>query len=129
MCRDTPDEPWVTDCLHLYCKECLTAMAHAAAENGEDSASCIECGHIYAESRPCTGMAELEIRDGLSRTSETPPQRRSRNEDLKWMNAGGRILRSSKTAAVQAQIEKWLKDEPKKKIIVFSQFHALYVSH
>ncbi|MCJ1469878.1 hypothetical protein MMC07_008522 [Pseudocyphellaria aurata] len=124
-CRDTPDEPWVTDCLHLYCKECLMTMAHAAAEEGEDSASCVECGHIYAESRPCTGLAELEMRDGLFPNSKTPQQGRSPNKNIKWVNAGGRILRSSKTAAVQAQIEKWLEDDPRKKIIVFSQFHTL----
>ena len=126
-CRDTPEEPWVTDCLHLYCKECLTAMAHAAAENGEDNAACVECGHVFKESRPCSGLAELEMRDSLTPTPERPRQRRDPDERLKWIDAGGNILRSSKTAAVQAQIEKWLKDEPEKKIVIFSQFQTLYV--
>lgn len=102
-------------------------MAHAAAENGEDNASCIECGKIYNESRPCSGLAELEMRESSIPTSKRPRQRRRPDEFLKWINAGGKVLRSSKTAAVQAQIEKWLKDEPDKKIIIFSQFHTLYV--
>lgn len=102
-------------------------MALAAAENGEDNASCVECGHVYVESRPCSGLAELEMSDGLKPTSQRPRQRRSPDEGLKWMNVGGHVLRSSKTAAVQAQIEKWLKNEPEKKIIIFSQFQMVYV--
>lgn len=102
-------------------------MAHAAAENGENNAACVECGHVYQESRPCSGLAELEIRDSLTPTSERPRQRHDPDDGLKWINVGGSILRSSKTAAVQAQIEKWLEDEPRKKIIIFSQFHTLYV--
>lgn len=102
-------------------------MALAAAENGEDNASCVECGHVYVESRPCSGLAELEMSDGLKATSQRPRQRRSPDEGLKWMNVGGHVLRSSKTAAVQAQIEKWLKNEPEKKIIIFSQFQMVYV--
>lgn len=102
-------------------------MAHAAAENGEDSAACVECGYVYQESRPCSGLAELEIRDSLTPICERPRQRRDPDESLKWINAGGNILRSSKTAAVQAQVEKWLEEEPGKKIVIFSQFQTLYV--
>ena len=117
----------MTDCLHLYCKDCLTAMDQAAAENGENNASCVECGHTYAESRPCSGLVELDMPDGLISTSQRSRQRCTADEGLKWMSIGGNVLRSSKTAAVQAQIEKWLKKEPGKKIIIFSQFRTLYV--
>lgn len=102
-------------------------MAHAAAENEEDSVSCVECGHVYTECRPCSGLAELEMNDGLIPTSQRPRRRRNPDEGLRWINVGGKVLRSSKIAAAQAQIEKWLKDEPEKKIIIFSQFQALYV--
>ncbi|KAL8865939.1 MAG: hypothetical protein Q9174_006598 [Haloplaca sp. 1 TL-2023] len=47
-------------------------------------------------------------------------------ENLKWISYGGDILSSTKTAAVMNQIEEWQRDEPEKKIIVFSQFHTFH---
>lgn len=126
-CRDVPDEPYVTDCFHLYCKECLNAMALAATEKGEYETACLECGIIFKESRPCVGLVELDQGDDLTAASPgaSPRTRRDPDQDIKWINMGGRILPSSKTAAVQAQVEIWLRDEPEKKIIIFSQFHML----
>ena len=134
-CRDPPDDPWVTSCLHVYCKECLNALAYEAAKCNEEETACLECGNIYTESGPCNGLRELQL-DADSNSGPTSPEngtltaprtRRDPEEDLKWINFQGSILPSSKTAAVQAQIEMWLKDEPNKKIIVFSQFHMLFV--
>lgn len=123
-CRDPPDEPYVTSCLHVYCKECLNALAYEAARRDEAETACLDCGSIYTESRPCDGLKELQMdAEGSGRTS--PRTRKDPEADLKWINFNGSILPSTKTAAVQAQIETWLKDEPDKKIIVFTQFHML----
>ncbi len=121
-CRDPPDEPWVTSCLHVYCRECLNALAYEAAKRDEEQTACLDCGSIYIESRPCDGLKELQM-DAEGRTS--PRTRKDPEQDLKWINFNGSILPSSKTAAVQAQIELWLTEEPDKKIIVFTQFHML----
>ncbi len=123
-CRDPPDEPWVTSCLHVYCRECLNALAYEAAKRDEEQTACLDCGSIYTESRPCDGLKELQMDvEGSGRTS--PRTRKDPEQDLKWINFNGSILPSSKTAAVQAQIELWLTEEPDKKIIVFTQFHML----
>lgn len=126
-CRDVPDDPWVTDCLHVYCHECLNALAYEAAQNDETKATCLECGYVFNESRPCTGVAELDMNDDCH--SHAPKSalrpRRDPDGDIKWTTLGGKLLPSSKTAAVQAQIQKWLEAEPDKKIIIFSQFHTL----
>jgi hypothetical protein len=123
-CRDPPDEPWVTSCLHVYCRECLNALAYEAAKRDEEQTACLDCGSIYTESRPCDGLKELQMdAEGSGRTS--PRTRKDPEQDLKWINFNGSILPSSKTAAVQAQIELWLTEEPDKKIIVFTQFHML----
>ena len=133
-CRDSPDDPWVTSCLHVYCKECINALAYEAAERNEEETACLECGNIYTESGPCNGLKELQLdaegSSGMTPENGAKPVRRARRDpeqDLKWINFEGSILPSSKTAAVQAQIEMWLKNEPDKKIIVFSQFHMLFV--
>ena len=128
-CRDPPDEPWVTSCLHVYCKECLNALAYEAAKEDREEAFCLECGIIYNESRPCNGLKELQMdAEGNGMASPEASQTRVRKDpehDLKWINFNGAILPSTKTAAVQAQIELWLQEEPDKKIIVFSQFRML----
>ena len=134
-CRLPPDEPWVTSCLHLYCLECLNTMTAEAAQADEQGASCVECGNYYAESHPCDGIKELDANTSASsressqesntRSNRQRRPRADRDADLKWIDFTGKVLPSAKTAAVQAQIEQWLKDDPDHKIIVFSQFHML----
>ena len=129
-CRDPPDEPWVTSCLHVYCKECLNALAYEATKRGEEETTCLDCGTIYTESRACDGLKELQMdAEASGRTSpessQTTRTRRDPEQDLKWINFNGATLPSTKTAAVQAQIEMWLEIEPDKKVIVFSQFYML----
>ena len=124
-CQCPADDPWVTDCEHIYCKECLNVLAYEAAAKDQNEVACLVCGHFYAECSPCGGIAELEMSDGLTSISQSRGKRKDPDEDVKWINLGGRILPSSKTAAVQAQLEKWFKDDPEKKIIIFSQFHMM----
>ena len=104
-------------------------MAIEAATLDEDHATCRECGAIYTETRPATGMKELgesevsnSSQDGHEKRA---PRRRNAEEDMKWLEFEGSILPSAKTAALVAQIEEWVKQEPKSKIIVFTQFHMM----
>ncbi|KAL8885624.1 MAG: hypothetical protein Q9215_006548 [Flavoplaca cf. flavocitrina] len=133
-CEDVPEVPHVTDCYHLYCLACLRALQQEAAVEGEEHAACLECGHRFEEARKCTGIAELEMESPVSAraTGSTAlgvanlgPKRNTDKETMRWINYGGEVLPSTKTAAVVAQIEDWQRAEPDKKIIVFSQFHIL----
>ncbi|KAL8869106.1 MAG: hypothetical protein Q9174_004519 [Haloplaca sp. 1 TL-2023] len=131
-CGDVPEVPYVTSCYHLYCLECLNTMHYEAALAGDMRANCLECGEVFEESTCCTGIEELavEINSGLP-SAPGPSMSRHKSaaenekENLKWISYGGDILSSTKTAAVMNQIEEWQRDEPEKKIIVFSQFHTL----
>jgi hypothetical protein len=132
-CRDAPVDPHVTDCLHLYCWECLKTMALEAAQDGEDSRSCLECGHVYSAVRPCIGLKDLDY-DGKSaraKISAAPVSTRGppcqSKENKKWINMcdDGSILPSTKTAAMVVQIEAWLRQDPKAKIIVFTQWQMM----
>ena len=133
-CEDVPEVPHVTDCYHLYCLACLRALQQEAAVEGEEHAACLECGHRFEEARKCTRIAELEMASPVSAratgstvrgVASLGPNRNTDKETMRWINYGGEVLPSTKTAAVVAQIEDWQRAEPDKKIIVFSQFHIL----
>jgi hypothetical protein len=128
-CKDQPEDPWVTDCEHVYCQECLRSLAFKAAANGATQSACLECGHIFATSYPCKGIEELELRkESISSTTAVSRcKQKHPDEDLKWINIEGNLLPSSKTAAVQKQIQQWLNEDATKKIIVFSQFYTVSV--
>ncbi|MCJ1390904.1 hypothetical protein MMC18_003765 [Xylographa bjoerkii] len=125
-CKDVPSDPHLTSCLHLYCKECLNAMAIDAANRDEDYTTCLVCSVMFTESRPCNGLKELGdgvCSDASQDDLETRPRRaKSAEDDMKWIEMDGKVLPSAKTAALVAQIEEWQKQEPESKIIVFTQF-------
>ena len=130
-CGEPPDDPWVTSCMHVYCGECLRIMIYEAGVNDEDQATCQAegCGEVFGESYPCGGLQELDFEEPpVPQNGEGEPKirpKRRLKDNMKWVDFDGQILPSTKTAAVQAQIEKWLREDPTKKIIVFSQFHLL----
>lgn len=126
-CESPPVRPRVTSCLHLYCTECMEALADEAVINDEVESTCITCAEVFVESSECDGLKELEFVEPLLGPGDRPHKRgkKDRNADTKWIDVGGDLLPSSKTAAVEAQLEQWLTEEPDKKIIVFSQFLML----
>lgn len=130
-CKDQPVDPWVTSCEHLFCYECLKSLDVGAQENGEMKSICWECGQYITSSHSCRGMKELDLHEdktpNAAKTSRQRQKQKNQDEEIKWVNLDGKLLPSSKISAVQAQVEKWLQDDPGKKIILFSQFHLVSV--
>ena len=131
-CRDMPQDPVVTDCLHLYCSDCIKSMAMEAAAKKQESATCLECGKTYSEFRPCSGLKELGYDDSLAGSDGGSPKprrpRRDADDDVKWITMDGSILPSTKTVAMVAQIQEWLAQAPDCKIIIFSQWQLMYTT-
>ncbi|MCJ1311340.1 hypothetical protein MMC25_005011 [Agyrium rufum] len=129
-CLDVPTKPFITSCLHVYCKECLVCMASEAATDNEDATSCLACGEKYTETRPCHGLKELccipstglEISGAQVPSQVQPKPRRRPEDDKRWIDLIDPMLPSAKCAAVVAQIQLWLTEAPHDKIIVFTQF-------
>ncbi|KAF2240091.1 hypothetical protein EV356DRAFT_438057 [Viridothelium virens] len=140
-CEDVPDEPHVTDCFHIYCYECLEALQQEAAEQGHDSASCLVCGKTYTETKPCPGLHALDRgkADADKETQSEPSEKRryrssrsssaegdkSDEESMAWIMKEGEILPSSKLTMVALAVEAWLKEDPTKKIIIFTQWRLM----
>ena len=133
-CHQTPDNPYLTSCHHIYCLDCLELETHMAAQNDQDRASCRVCGVEYTFSHPCEDpdarSPELSEEISDSEEEDAPKRRRWRRkngEDPKndWIEMNGRVLPSAKTLAIKAQILNWLTENPKIKIIVYTQFLSM----
>ncbi|KAL8925796.1 MAG: hypothetical protein Q9208_003293 [Pyrenodesmia sp. 3 TL-2023] len=128
-CGQPPEDPHVTSCLHVYCYECLLVMGHEAGLTDE-GAYCLECGVQYDGTEPCVGVKELnhEMATGFDAEGNLAKKKRHKppKDLLKWIRKDGGVLPSSKSAAVVDQIDKWLTEEPEKKIIVFCQWRMMY---
>ena len=136
ICGQPPNDPRVTDCFHLYCRECLHTHMIEAAADGDDGALCRACDVKFRSTYSCDGVAELQDESVSGSTSgstrETPQRREKRKDEAnvipnndKWMSIGGNVLQSSKTAAIVLQIKRWFNENNTTKIIVFSQFSLM----
>ncbi|KAL8815806.1 MAG: hypothetical protein Q9223_005095, partial [Gallowayella weberi] len=87
---------------------------------------CHKCGDVpeVPQLEPPLSSSQVTGATALA-PSIIAPRRDTEKETLRWINYGGKVLPSTKTAAVQAQIEEWQRVDPHKKIIIFSQFHTL----
>ena len=130
-CGEPPEDPWVTSCMHLYCKECLNHMSYDAAKRNQDSVACKACSTLYTGASECSGLEELGFMEKTtpSQMEDSPRRQRQRLENpdkpLRWMEMSGTLLPSAKTLAVKAQVLNWIAESPKEKIIIFSQFHSM----
>lgn len=125
-CGGVPDNPHITSCYHVYCKECLEAMLFDAAQAGKDKANCMACDAQFEHTEPCHGFdeagANVNSPVGGSQDRRCRKAADSDENDIDWLSVGGSILPSAKTLAVKAQIQNWVKDDPDAKIIIFTQF-------
>ncbi|KAI7238632.1 hypothetical protein KC330_g2487 [Hortaea werneckii] len=128
-CRQTPENPFVTSCFHIYCHSCLTDLQHMAARRGHDQARCSECGEAYSSAEPCQEIEEFQdssssaesVQGSSSQSSKKGKKSKKKNED-DWINLPGEILPSAKTQATKAQLLNWIEEDPDCKCIVFTQF-------
>ena len=122
-CGEPPDSAMVTSCLHVYCEECLQGMAHTASVKDQDGTTCLKCGVVFTGAESCAGLKELEWDDRWLLNEMAGRKSRPKKVNMEWVAWDDNLVLSAKTTAVQVQVEQWLKDEPDKKIIIFSQFH------
>lgn len=124
-CGDPPESAFVTSCLHLYCEECLQGLAHKASAQDQDETACLVCGEVFTGAEPCADLEELEWDNRRLLNESASRRKRQKEVNMEWVYHEDKLVMSAKTTAVQEQIEEWLKEDPDKKIIIFSQFHMI----
>lgn len=133
-CDKKPQNPWITSCGHLICEApCLDNANIEAAENGQDQTACKVCGTIPTSIVPCSSEEKSTESVAQSTRAQTKKKKNRQqpspeHEAIKenWLNHPD-ILPSAKTIALKAQILNWIKENPQIKIIVYTQFLAMYV--
>ena len=130
---DPAREPFITDCKHIYCKPCLHRMKLQASSTATGRANCVTCGEIiekaaiYREQPRRARQRRTENDD--HEASETNSQKKGSKGKKKahekakslWMT-DEELLPSTKTVAVKAQVLNWMEQDPKVKVIIFTQF-------
>lgn len=125
-CRQEPEQPHITSCLHLYCLECALGLQAMAARRGMDQARCDECGTPYDSLEPCAEAVNVEQESTASPDSTPPAGKKSKKaKDDSWLSKKGDMLPSAKTLAIKAQVLEWLEQDPEAKIIIFTQHLAM----
>ncbi|THW65005.1 hypothetical protein D6D20_02432 [Aureobasidium pullulans] len=104
-CKREASVPVMTPCFHFYCRVHMEDMMHEAAEKRLDHMVCVNetCGEKFIKT------------DLLNPEDAFKP---------KWLDADGKVLPSTKTLAIKAQILNWFDIDSKSKVIVFTQWKS-----
>ncbi|XP_014560185.1 hypothetical protein COCVIDRAFT_34661 [Bipolaris victoriae FI3] len=133
-CGKKPQQPMLTSCGHLICAEpCYSEACVEAAEQGEENPVCKTCGVIPTSIIACdmeTDPQDIPASGTRSNGKKKKNKGRKRidREDIAhdWLaSLDDDVLPSAKTIAVKSQIMNWIKENPKVKIIVYTQFLAM----
>ena len=127
-CDGIPDEPYVTSCFHIFCRECLVNLHHEAVDKGLNKAECTNCGHRYTETAPCGHLKELEVPD-LSASvfqdkTKSKPVKKQFKLSMRYVDHDDKLVLSTKILAVKKQLAKWMEEDSNAQIIVFSEWHT-----
>lgn len=129
-CGKVPNTFWITSCSHFYCEPCLVSLQRTAAEQNCDHVKCVRCGDEFLHAEMYEGdEPQLSGSTGEGEDGSMKKKGRKGKEDGQpdWLKMNTPILPSAKTVAVKAQILNWLAENPKVKIIVYTQFLAMSV--
>lgn len=143
-CEDHLTHPEITPCMHLICKECLVTYKEAIKVAGGSSVMCPgACNvEIYNEEPLKLNLSLLTYMQGITKRSRAKKQRpgkrggrggpsvlnpgNSKDEinakESDWVKVAGKEMPSSKVTATRETIQKWLSEDPKNKIVIFTQF-------
>jgi hypothetical protein len=134
-CGKQPVKPWLSSCGHIICDPCYEkALLVSAGENENPNPPCKSCGVTPRYFHPCDPK-DFEEGDAVAQGTRSKAQKKKEAENKRtdrediaedWLaSCGDEVLPSAKTIAVKSQIMNWLKENPRVKIIVYTQFLAM----
>ncbi|KAI9815366.1 MAG: hypothetical protein M1832_005505 [Thelocarpon impressellum] len=130
ICADVASEPQITDCNHVFCKDCIQAECEKSAARGSDFTECPACDHAFSGIKPFEDLeARHDVGTPASQADDLAMEggrgRRAKHDKDAWINLPGDMLPSAKTVAVKRQILEWQRDAPDDKLVIFTQFRLM----
>lgn len=130
LCGDLPDPAVITDCKHIFCRDCLESETHRqAAATESDYTECPTCQKAFSGTKPYNRLKLKRADDdmGFSTQGSRRGSANGRRADEKptpkdaWfnlcINENAALLPSAKMIALKSQILKWLNEAPDDKIL------------
>jgi len=130
LCGDLPDPAVITDCKHIFCRDCLESETHRqAAATESDYTECPTCQKAFSGAKPYNRLKLKRANDemGFSTQGSRRGSRNARRGDENFtpkdawfklcINENEALLPSAKMIALKSQILKWLNEAPDDKIL------------
>ena len=117
LCNIVAENPFITDCNHVYCSECFTDLQENFFGEIADKIECIHCGanctikqipeKNEARNNNCKNQKGYNIKDD--------------NDIRNWIKKSPNLY-SAKVMAVIAQVKNWWNRDSTAKIIIYTHF-------
>lgn len=130
LCGDLATVPQITDCNHVFCRDCIQSECDRSAARGNASSKCPKCEHVFSAVKPYVNLEVKDDADKPQEANERASQARRRRGSSKetpedWIDLPGDLLPSAKITAVKDQVHTWLREAPDDKIIIFTQWRLM----
>ena len=134
ICGDVASEAQITDCNHVFCKDCIQRECDTWASQETDFAECPVCQRAFSGVK---SFCDLEARmDAPTAEDSTDDAEAAQHIKVKGKGNGRRgtkglpklpseVFLSAKALLVKNAISLWLTDHPQDKIVVFTQFRLM----
>jgi SNF2 family DNA or RNA helicase len=129
---DPVRKPVLTDCSHIYCLPCINEMAIEATSQGfpclckvchSAYTATTEFDPDYTRESQRAQAAEQGVEDGEGKKGKLKKvSKKKKGIPLLLEKSDTLPLPSAKTIAVKAQMLNWIEENPRVKVIVFTQF-------
>ncbi|PLB49011.1 hypothetical protein P170DRAFT_407934 [Aspergillus steynii IBT 23096] len=151
-CRLAPVNPVITSCMHLYCEECYYLLDDQDKDSSNPKRECIECQEAIKAITPGVPVEDIDLEKAPSAPKKKRGQAKKapkprafgrfggwmfgyrgpradgntelddQDEEPDWIPICAKEMPSAKLTKIRELILGWIAENPKVKIVVFTQF-------
>ena len=132
-CNQEAQDPTLTSCGHTYCVKCLLRLESQSGAKDRNHTPCLRCGSFFTGKLPWVPGSKMKQSKTAEPKNPNAPKaadaaaRRKSQKDIieQWITPSDNMLPSAKTLAFKGQMLNWIQENPKVKVIVYTQFTSM----